>query len=122
MTCEFFKYDMLCQILHMGVMGAPEPSRSNSEDDGTGFHLHPPVVEHVPRHLVLHHHQAGRPAGRHLNIDHLENCLSRWANVIGSHPKRGHGLTAKELSDGGAEHCATISKPEQWHQTIVKVF
>ena len=36
------------------------------------------------------------------------------------HPKRGHRLTAKELSDRGTEHSASISKPE--NQTFVKVF
>ena len=36
------------------------------------------------------------------------------------HPKRGHRLTAKELSDRGTEHSAPISKPE--NQTFVKVF
>ena len=68
---------MLYQRDSRWELDTPEPSGSNSEHDGTRLHLHPPVVEHVPRHLVLHNHQARCPAGRHLNIGHIEgNPLS----------------------------------------------
>ena len=96
------------------------------------------ITERVPRHLVLHNHQAGRPACRHLEASledlvlshneaileillswpHVGSPFSQWGNIIGFHPKRRHRLTAEKLSDRRAQHRATVSKPENYHQEV----